>query len=94
MPGAARATGVGIFVIAGLLLFAIGLFMIGDRRMAFATKFTLYTQFARITGLQPGAIVRVAGARAGSVIQILPPGPARTLGPPPADGSVHPSPGR
>ena len=74
MPGAARATGVGIFVIAGLLLFAIGLFMIGDRRMAFATKFTLYTQFARITGLQPGAIVRVAGAKAGSVIQILPPG--------------------
>jgi len=74
LPGAARATGVGIFVIAGLLLFAIGLFMIGDRRMAFATKFTLYTQFARITGLQPGAIVRVAGAKAGSVIQILPPG--------------------
>jgi phospholipid/cholesterol/gamma-HCH transport system substrate-binding protein len=67
-------TGVGIFVIAGLLLFAIGLFMIGDRRMAFATKFTLYTQFARITGLQPGAIVRVSGAKAGSVIQILPPG--------------------
>ncbi len=28
------------------------------------------------------------------LIQILPPGPARTLGPPPADGSVHPSPGR
>ena len=28
------------------------------------------------------------------LIQILPPGPVRTLGPPPADGSVHPSPGR
>ena len=28
------------------------------------------------------------------LIQILPPGSARTLGPPPADGSVHPSPGR
>ena len=28
------------------------------------------------------------------LIQILPPGPARTLGPPPADGNVHPSPGR
>ena len=28
------------------------------------------------------------------LIQILPPGPARTLGPPPADDSVHPSPGR
>jgi phospholipid/cholesterol/gamma-HCH transport system substrate-binding protein len=70
---AARMTGVGVFVIAGLLLFAIGLFMIGDRRMAFAKKFTLYTQFARVTGLQPGAIVRVAGARGGSVVQILPP---------------------
>jgi 3',5'-cyclic AMP phosphodiesterase CpdA len=28
------------------------------------------------------------------LVQILPPGPARTLGPPPADGNVHPSPGR
>ncbi len=74
MPGATRLAGVGVFVIGGLLLFAVGLFMIGERQMAFAKKFTIYTQFTRITGLQPGAIVRVSGAKAGSVTQILPPG--------------------
>jgi phospholipid/cholesterol/gamma-HCH transport system substrate-binding protein len=69
----ARAAGVGVFVLGGLLLFAVGLFMIGDRQMAFADKFVIYTEFAKITGLQPGAIVRVSGARAGSVTRIEPP---------------------
>ena len=62
-----------MFVLGGLLLFAVGLFMIGDRQMAFAKKFTVYTEFKKITGLQPGAIVRVSGAKAGSITQILPP---------------------
>lgn len=70
-PG--RLVGVGVFVLGGLLLFAAGLFMIGDRQMAFAKKFTVYTEFKKITGLQPGAVVRVRGAKAGSITQILPP---------------------
>jgi phospholipid/cholesterol/gamma-HCH transport system substrate-binding protein len=65
--------GVGVFVMGGLLLFAVGLFMIGDRQMAFAKKVTLYTEFKKITGLQPGALVRVSGAKAGSITLILPP---------------------
>jgi phospholipid/cholesterol/gamma-HCH transport system substrate-binding protein len=69
----ARLAGVGAFVLGGLVLFTVGLFMIGDRQMAFAKKFTIYTEFKRITGLQPGAIVRVSGAKAGSIKQILPP---------------------
>jgi phospholipid/cholesterol/gamma-HCH transport system substrate-binding protein len=69
----ARLAGVGAFVVSGILLFAVGLFMIGDRQMAFARKFTIYTQFTKITGLQPGAIVRVSGAKAGSVKEIFPP---------------------
>jgi len=69
----ARLAGVGIFVVGGLLLFTAGLFMIGDRQMAFAKKFTVYTEFKKITGLQPGAVVRVRGAKAGSITQILPP---------------------
>ena len=73
MATPARLAGVGVFVITGVLLFAVGLFMIGDRQMAFAKKFTIYTEFARITGLQPGAIVRVSGAKAGSVKEIIPP---------------------
>src|SRR5215208_336188 len=69
----ARLVGVGVFVLAALTLFTVGLFMIGDRQMAFAKKFTIYTQFKKITGLQPGAVVRVSGARAGAIRQIVPP---------------------
>jgi phospholipid/cholesterol/gamma-HCH transport system substrate-binding protein len=69
----ARLVGVGVFVVGGLLLFTVGLFMIGDRQMAFAKKFTVYTEFKKITGLQPGAVVRVSGAKAGAVKQIYPP---------------------
>jgi phospholipid/cholesterol/gamma-HCH transport system substrate-binding protein len=69
----ARLAGVGVFVLAGAALFTVALFMIGDRQMAFATKFTVYTEFAKITGLQPGAVIRVSGAKAGSVKEIEPP---------------------
>jgi phospholipid/cholesterol/gamma-HCH transport system substrate-binding protein len=47
--------------------------MIGDRQMAFAKKFIVYAEFRKITGLQPGGIVRVSGAKAGSITEILPP---------------------
>ena len=73
MATPARVAGVGVFVLVGLLLFSVGLFLIGDRQMAFAKKFTVYTEFNKITGLQPGAIVRVSGAKAGSITEILPP---------------------
>jgi phospholipid/cholesterol/gamma-HCH transport system substrate-binding protein len=76
MATPARLAGVGAFVIAGLALFTVGLFMIGDRQMAFAKKFTVYTEFKKITGLQPGGIVRVSGARAGSITQIITPNTA------------------
>ena len=73
MATSARVAGVGVFVLGGLVLFTIGLFMIGDRQMAFAEKFVVYTEFTKITGLQPGAVVRVLGAKAGTITQILPP---------------------
>ena len=73
MPTPARLAGVGAFVIGGLSLFAVGLFMIGDRQMAFAKKFTIYTEFRKITGLQPGGIIRVSGAKAGTIKTIAPP---------------------
>ncbi len=58
---------------AACALFTVGLFMIGDRQMAFAKKFTIYTEFKKITGLQPGGIIRVSGARAGAIKKIVPP---------------------
>ena len=41
MENPARLVGVGAFVLGGLCLFTLGLFMIGDRQMAFASKFTI-----------------------------------------------------
>ena len=58
---------VGAFVIGGLLLFAVGLFLIGDRRMLFTDTFEVYAEFKEIAGLQNGAKVRVAGLDAGEV---------------------------
>ena len=73
MATPARIAGVGAFVLAGVALFAVALFMIGDRQMAFARKYVIYTEFVKVTGLQPGAIVRVSGAKAGAVRDITPP---------------------
>ena len=73
MATPARLAGIGVFVIGGLSLFTIGLFMIGDRQMAFAKKITIATEFKKITGLQPGGIVRVSGAKAGAITKIVPP---------------------
>lgn len=61
---------VGVFVIFGVLLFAVGLFYIGDRRMLFNSSVELYTEFANIAGLQDGAKVRVGGMDAGEVESI------------------------
>lgn len=76
MRPSARAIGTGAFVLGGLLLFAVALFMIGERRMLFSQKFEVYTEFARVSGLQPGAPVHVAGMLGGEVREIqVPPGP-------------------
>ncbi len=72
-----RLIGVGAFVLVGLLLFATALFLIGNRRMLFMKRFVVYAQFAKITGLQAGAPVRVAGMDAGEVEEIVvPPNPS------------------
>ncbi len=65
-----RVVAVGAFVIAGVLLFGGGLFLIGDRRMLFSRSFGVYAEFANLAGLQDGAKVRVAGMDAGEVESI------------------------
>lgn len=76
MPSA-RLVGAGAFILAGIILFTVALFMIGERRQIFADRFEIYTEFAKLSGLQMGATVRVAGMEAGEVVDIqVPPGPA------------------
>lgn len=66
-----KLAAVGAFVTGGVLLFAIGLFMIGDRRLLFVDQFQVNSEFGRITGLQVGTKVRVAGLDAGEVTELV-----------------------
>jgi phospholipid/cholesterol/gamma-HCH transport system substrate-binding protein len=61
---------VGGFVLGGLLLFGGGLFLIGDRRLLFVDQFEINSTFGKVTGLQVGTRVRVAGLDAGEVLEI------------------------
>src|ERR1043165_5955309 len=73
-------TATGAFVIGGLLLFGLGLFLIGDRRMLFSKSAEYYTEFASVNALEAGAKVRVGGMDAGEIVEIrVPPGPGATF---------------
>jgi phospholipid/cholesterol/gamma-HCH transport system substrate-binding protein len=75
--GTSRLALVGAFVAAGILVFGVGLFLIGDRRLMFVDRYELFTEFSKVTGVQVGTAVRVAGLPAGEVTDILiPSGPA------------------
>lgn len=67
----------GIFVVVGIGLFCLGLFLIGSSTNLFGSHFTVYTQFNNIDALTSGATVRVGGMDAGQVAGIqVPKGPA------------------
>ena len=68
-----RAAWVGAFVVAGGLLFAVGLFLIGDRRLLFEKQFEIEATFGKVTGVQVGTRVRLAGLQAGEVLEITVP---------------------
>ena len=65
-----RVAVVGGFVVGGVLLFGAGLFMIGDRRLLFVEQIPISTTFGKVSGLQVGTKVRVAGLDAGEVLEI------------------------
>jgi phospholipid/cholesterol/gamma-HCH transport system substrate-binding protein len=65
-----RDVSVGFFVVAGLLLFGAGMFLIGDRRDAFGEHVEYYSEFVKLAGLAKGAKVRVNGMDAGTVVDI------------------------
>ena len=72
-----KLVGAGAFIVIGALLFTVALFMIGERRMLFESRYTLYTEFARLGQLEQGATVRVSGLDAGEVTEIrIPRSPA------------------
>jgi phospholipid/cholesterol/gamma-HCH transport system substrate-binding protein len=72
-----KLVGAGAFVVIGVLLFTVSLFMIGERRMLFEDRFDVYTEFKKLGQLELGAVVRVSGMDGGEVTEIgIPPTPA------------------
>ena len=61
---------VGLFVGGCLALFGVGLFLIGSANQLFTKSFNVYADFSKITGIQDGGKVRVAGMDAGTVTRI------------------------
>ncbi len=72
--GSPRLATVGAFVFGGLLLFAVGLFLIGDRRLLFSEQFEVEADFGNVAGVEVGTGVRLSGLPAGEVIGIEIPG--------------------
>ncbi|MGA7110409.1 MAG: MlaD family protein [Terracidiphilus sp.] len=68
MPG--RYVAVGIFIIIGLTLFALGIFLVGSRHEAFSRHVLLSTEFANLDSVTKGSKVQVAGMDAGQVARI------------------------
>src|SRR5580698_6575876 len=65
-----RDLAVGIFLIAGVALFALGILLIGNRHEAFSRHVLLYTEFADLDSVTKGSKVQVAGMDAGQVARI------------------------
>lgn len=70
MAGMSRAVKVGVFLVGGIVLFCVGLFLVGTRADLFGNRFTVYTAFNNIDTIQTGAKVRVGGMDAGDVTNI------------------------
>ncbi|MBD0835587.1 MlaD family protein [Aestuariibaculum suncheonense] len=61
----------GIFVILGLLLFVIAVYLIGNRQNMFVKTFTISANFTNVNGLMQGNNVRYSGINIGTVKTIF-----------------------
>jgi phospholipid/cholesterol/gamma-HCH transport system substrate-binding protein len=68
-----RYLAVGVFIIAGVTLFALGIFLVGSRHEAFSRHVLLYTEFANLDSVTRGSKVQVAGMDAGQVTRVIVP---------------------
>jgi phospholipid/cholesterol/gamma-HCH transport system substrate-binding protein len=61
----------GIFIVVALVLFAAGVFWIGNRQFRFSSTYELNADFQNAAGLTEGAQVRVGGLQQGAVRRIV-----------------------
>jgi phospholipid/cholesterol/gamma-HCH transport system substrate-binding protein len=65
-----REIKVGAFVLVGMALLGLVIFMIGDERQLFNKKIPFSVVFEDIEGLKPGSTVRMGGMDVGSVTKV------------------------
>lgn len=74
-----RNARLGLFVLAALLVLAVGVFWIGDEQSRFTRHYRIYSNFKSVQGLIEGAEVRVGGIHKGVVRKIALPKTASGL---------------
>lgn len=60
----------GMFVVVGILLFIVTIYVIGINRNLFGSNFILNSQFKNVSGLKVGSNVRLSGINIGTVSKI------------------------
>lgn len=58
---------IGLFVVAGLIVLFLGIFLIGNQKSMFSSTFRVYGVFKNVNGLMVGNNVRFAGINVGVV---------------------------
>lgn len=67
MTSKGRSAKVGVFVLIGIVVATISVFLIGDNRRMWDRKATFHAKFNDVVGLKPGSVVRMGGLDVGSV---------------------------
>src|SRR6202451_1038962 len=65
-----QAFRLGLFIVAGLTVLVIGVFLIGSRQSMFQSTYVVRADFQNVAGLNDGADVRVGGLHQGNVQHI------------------------
>ncbi len=60
----------GLFIIGGLVIFVIAIFIIGKQENLFDPVFKITTTFNNVSGLQAGSNIRFSGINVGTVDDI------------------------
>jgi phospholipid/cholesterol/gamma-HCH transport system substrate-binding protein len=61
---------VGFFILLGVILFVVAIFLIGEKSQFFSSTFYVSVNFASAEGVKPGAIVVLSGYNVGTVSDI------------------------
>lgn len=71
MPSNGREIKVGLLVLSALMVFAVGIFLVGEKSHLFARKNRYFIRFATVAGLSSGNPVQLNGVNVGTVERVV-----------------------